>query len=96
MLIELSIWQSSLRSEAALIVAILMILDLDQRLITGIYGLLHQRVGFFGLRAERIDCIPQLAGVYILGTRINGISEVFIVNVHLCGVVDRAERYGII
>ena len=96
MLIELSIRQSSLRRKPALVIAILVIDDLDQRLIAGINRLLHLRVSFFSLRTERVDCVSKLAGVNFFWTRIDGISEVFVVDVHLCCVVDRAERYGII
>ena len=96
MLIELSTRQSSLRRESALIVTILMILDLYQRLITTTYRLLHHRVGFFGLRAESIDRVPELAGVYLYGARIDGFSEIFVVAVHLRCIIDRTESNGFV
>ena len=71
MLIKLSIRQSSLGRETTLIVAILVILDLYQDLITGVYGLLHKSMSLFGLRPECIDYVSELARVYVHGTSID-------------------------
>ena len=91
MLVELSVDQTALRSEATLEVSVLVINDLQELGVVAADCELGKCNDFVGLSSEGVDRITQLGDADVAGATADYLSEIVEVNVHLICVVREVE-----